>query len=235
MLRHDLRSSRQISPLPRLALPLLFGIGLVVAMAPDLAHAGAEPPSLGAPFSAPFMESLMRVPAFATRARTLSTPARRELAMTLAARGVRRLGDEALMDRATHLAILFDQIDDSLCVCLAIGTMLTSRQWEEVIGTMQRLDTGGAECANWSRAQREAVLAELAAGPVPKASPAAGGAAMHALRDLLTDGERARFDNAWVEQAPFADFAAALRMAYRHASELPSADRTALLRLLVAF
>ncbi len=57
---------------------------------------------------------------------------------------------------------------------------------------------------------------------------------MHRLRDLLTDGERARFDNAWVERAALADFAAALRMAYRHASELPPAERTALLRLLVA-
>ena len=186
------------------------------------------------PFSRAFMDSLMAHPAFAARAKALSSAGRRNLAMTLAARGVRRLADDALVDRATRLSGVLDRLEDSLCIHVAVGAPLTSGQWTRVLEAMSDLDSLGVESDGWSRTLREAIVAELSARPVPKADPLAAAGAMQALRGILTDGDRARFDRAWQEGGTVADFAAALRLAYRQLAKLPPSDRGALLRLLVA-
>src|SRR5262245_37077401 len=87
-------------------------------------------------FSDAYVTSLMDIPEFALRAQSETAPERRELAMELASRGVPRLDDQALEERATHLSDVLDRLDDSLCFAVAVGTPLDSRQWTKVLAAM---------------------------------------------------------------------------------------------------
>lgn len=207
---------------------------IVGAHAPIVAPPTAGPaPKAPALFSDAYVATLMNIPEFAARANALKAPQRRDLAMALASRGVQRLDDESLGDRAAHLAAVLDRLDDSLCFNVAVGIPLTPGQWMRVLEAMDQSDTLGTWADEWGRAYRAAIVAELRKQPKRKRDTAAAARAIEALRGACTDDERRFFARAGEGAGSMADFAAGLRLTYRKVPELSPADRTAVLRLLV--
>ena len=190
-------------------------------------------PMVPALFSDAYVATLMSIPEFAARAKALTAPQRRDLAMALASRGVQRLDDESLGARAAHLAAVLDRLDDSLCFNVAVGIPLTSGQWMRVLEAMDASDSLGTWAEDWGRAYRAAIVAELRKQPKRKRDTAAAARAIEALRNACTDDERRFFARAGEGASSMADFAAGLRLTYRKVPELSPADRTAVLRLLV--
>jgi hypothetical protein len=202
--------------------------------APIAAVANVQAPGATMLFSDEYVASLMDIPEFATRARSGTVADRRELAMALAARGVSRLDDEALVQRASHLAAVLDRLDDSLCFAVAVGMPLSSEQWRRLTAAMDQTDSLGTWSGEWGRAYRAAIVAELdrrtSGGP---RDPAASTTAVAALRRICNDEEREVFTRAGEGGGSLADFAAGLRLTYRKLPELSRAEQTAVLRMMV--
>ena len=191
----------------------------------------AKPPAL---FSDEYVTTLMSIPEFAAQASPLTAPQRRELAMALASRGVQRLDDGALGDRAAHLATVLDRLDDSLCFNVAVGIPLTSGQWVRLLEAMDQSDSLGTCTDDWGRAYRAAIVAELQSRPKRRRDPIGSARAIVALRRACTDDEREFFARAGGAAGSLSDFAAGLRLTYRKVPQLSAADRVAVLRLLVS-
>ena len=185
-------------------------------------------------FSDEYVASLMSIPEFAAQAAPLSAPGRRDLAMSLASRGVRRLDDGALGDRATHLGPVLDRLDDSLCFNVAVGIPLRSDQWMRVLEAMDESDSLGTCAEYWGSAYRAAIVAELKMQPQRTRDPLASARAIAALRSACTEDEREFFARSARGGGSMADFAAGLRLTYRKVPELSRVDRAAVLRLLVS-
>jgi hypothetical protein len=185
-------------------------------------------------FSDDYVASLMSIPEFAAQAGPLTAPERRDLAMALASRGVRRLDDGALSDRATRLGPVLDRLDDSLCFNVAVGIPLRSDQWMRVLEAMDQSDSLGACAEYWGSAYRAAIVAELKMQPQRTRDPLASARAIAALRRACTEDEREFFLRSAQGGGSMADFAAGLRLTYRKVPELSRADRAAVLRLLVS-
>lgn len=209
------------------------------AVAAGVASAAASattPPEWKSPalFSDEYVTTLMTIPEFAAQAGPLTASQRRDLAMALASRGVQRLDDGALGDRAAHLATVLDRLDDSLCFSVAVGTPLTSGQWAKLLEAMNESDSLGTCADDWGRAYRSAIVAELESRPKRRRDPGASARAIVALRRACTNEEREFFARAGESAGSMSDFAAGLRLTYRKVPQLSPGDRAAVLRLLVS-
>ena len=184
-------------------------------------------------FSDAYVAALMDIPEFASRAQSRSAPERRELAMALASRGVSRLDDRGLAERAIHLSDVLDRLDDSLCFAVAVGTPLDPRQWTKVLAAMGESDSLGTCASNWSQAYRAAIVAELTQQPRRHRDPTVSASAISALQRVCDDEERQLFARAGERSSTMADFVAGLRLTYHKLPELSPSERTAVLRLMV--
>jgi hypothetical protein len=175
----------------------------------------------------------MDIPEFASRAGSQPAPERRELAMTLASRGVGRLDDRALAERSMHLSDVLDRLDDSLCFAVAVGTPLDPHQWAKVLAAMGESDSLGICTSDWSQAYRAAIVAELTQQPRRRHDSAVSASAIAALQRVSNDQERQVFTRAGEGSSTMADFVAGLRLTYRKLPELSQSERSAVLRLMV--
>ena len=201
--------------------------------APIAAVANVHTTGATALFSDEYVASLMDIPEFATRSRSGTVAQRRELAMTLAARGVSRLDDGALAQRSSHLSAVLDRLDDSLCFAVAVGMPLSSEQWRRLMAAMAQSDSLGTWSGEWERAYRAAIVAELDRRPTRARDPVASTTAVAALRRVCNDEEREVFTRAGGGGSSLADFAAGLRLTYHKLPELSRAEQNAVLRLMV--
>jgi len=132
------------------------------------------------------LAELSRLPAFQEQLGGLPDDDRRTAIDALGAKGMSRLGDEALMERAALVVEMLGSLDPDTCGAIVRG-QATSAQFAQALGSLSPSATNA-----WAELAFQAARAELTRTPAPPDDPAAIQAALLALRQRLPglDGQR---------------------------------------------
>ena len=176
--------------------------------------------------------SLVEAPEFQAAFAGLTPEQAQQKGFELAARGISRLDDRALRQRAEILARILPQLGEPACASMARGVsspeVLTAIQ-----STLKDLDT--TSLALWLDLSRNAMLAELRQTPRPTVTDEQVNAAFSALADSWPQADVDRL-NALHDLSTASDTDACwvVRTLYRTATELPEPHGTVLVRALVS-
>ncbi|HYB13782.1 MAG TPA: hypothetical protein VEG67_09925 [Myxococcota bacterium] len=118
---------------------------------------------------------LSGLPAFEDRLAGLPDDERRNAIDALEAKGMRRLGDEALLERAALVGEMLGSLDPDTCGAIVRG-QANPAQFSKALGSLPP-----SAVHAWAELALQAARAELTAAPVPPDDPAALQAALVAL------------------------------------------------------
>jgi len=132
------------------------------------------------------LAELSGLPAFQERLGGLPEDDRRIAIDALGAKGMRRLGDEALLERAALVVEMLGSLDPDTCGAIVRG-QATPSQFAQALASLSPSATNA-----WAELAFQAVRAELTLTPAPPDDPTAVKAALLALRQRLpgTEGQR---------------------------------------------
>jgi len=161
-----------------LAAAALFALGRTNTRSP-IGLAGQPRPAALVRTEERVLAELSGLPAFQERLGGLPDDERRNAIDALGAKGMSRLGDEALLERAALIVEMLGSLDPDTCGAIVRG-QATPAQFAQALGSLSPAATNA-----WAELAFQAVRAELTRTPAPPDDPTAVKAALLALGQRL--------------------------------------------------
>jgi len=209
-------------------LALVVGVLLLRGRLAPAPEAPTEPPTALALAESRVVRELGDLPEFTAKLGGLPEAERRTALQVIEVKGMGRLSDDALLQRAALVDQMLGSLDPETCGAIVQGRP-TAEQLDRALASL-----GPSATQAWAELSFEAARAELLDAPAPPADPTAVRVAMIALSKRFPAAESKRLGAALasLSSLPETDACWAGRTVYRQVHEIGAPHDRALARVL---